>query len=136
MGVTVVDAGVVIAFLDERDVHHAAARAGLDEARDRGDLIVLPASAYSETLVSASRAGDAAVRIVDALVDGLPMTVEAIGRAIAGSAAGLRAHHGRGLRLPDALVLATAQVLGADRVLTTDSDLQGRGVDVELIRGA
>jgi predicted nucleic acid-binding protein len=135
MGVTVVDAGVVIAVLDEGDAHHAAARAGLDEARGRGDQIVLPASAYSEILVSASRAGDAAARIVDAVVDGLPMTVEAIGRTIAASAARLRAHHGRALRLPDALVLATADILGADRVLTTDADLIGRGVDVELIRG-
>lgn len=136
MGVTVVDAGVVIAVLDELDAHHGAARAGLNRARDRGDRIVLPASAYSETLVSASRAGDPAVRIVDGLVDGLPMTVESIGRTIAASAARLRAQHGRALRLPDALVLATAQVLGADRVLTTDTDLQGRGVAVELIGGA
>jgi predicted nucleic acid-binding protein len=51
------------------------------------------------------------------------------------SAARLRAQHGRVLRLPDALVLATAAVLGADRVMTTDTDLEGRGVDVELIRG-
>lgn len=135
MGLTVVDAGVVIAVLDERDAHHAAARVGLDEARGRGDQFVLPASAYSEMLVSANRAGDASKRIVDALVDGLPMSVEAIDRIIAASAARLRAQHGRVLRLPDALVLATAQVLGADRVLTTDADLKGRGVDVELIRG-
>lgn len=133
MGVTVVDARVLIAVLDETDAHHAAARAGLAEARRRGDHLVLPASAYSEALVSANRAGDAAVSIVDALIDGLPMTVEAIGRSIAASAARLRAQFGRALRLPDALVLATAGVIGADGVLTTDADLQGRGVHVELI---
>lgn len=133
MGVTVVDAGVMIAVLNQEDAHHVVARRRLGEARDQGDRLVLPASEYSEMLVSAHRAGDAAVRTVDALVDGMPMTVEAIGRTIAAKAAHLRARHGRALRLPDALVLATADVLAADRVLTTDADLKGRGVDVDLI---
>lgn len=134
MGVTVVDAGVMIAVLNKEDAHHALARLRLGEARDRGDQLVLPASAYSEMLVSANRAGETAVRTVDALVDGMPMSVEAIGRPIAAKAAFLRARYGRALRLPDALVLATADVLGADRVLTTDADLKGRGVDVDLVQ--
>ncbi len=53
MGVTVLDAGVVIALLERRDVHRPAARSALADARDRGDRIILPASAYSEALVGA-----------------------------------------------------------------------------------
>ncbi len=38
--------------------------------------------------------------IVDAVVDGLPLSIEPIDRRIAASAAALRASHGRSLRLP------------------------------------
>jgi len=45
--------------------------------------------------------------------------LESVTPAIAGSAASLRARHSS-LKLPDALVLATADVLGAAKVLTAD----------------
>lgn len=45
MGLTVVDAGVLIGLLDQHDAHHDAAKRALDEARDRVDTIVVPASA-------------------------------------------------------------------------------------------
>lgn len=135
MGVVVLDAGVLIAVLERRDVHHTAATSAIGAARDRGDRLLLPASSYSEILVNPSRSGQAAVDKVDGFVDALPSTVVPMDRMIAASAAALRAAHGRSLRLPDALVLATADVLGADRVMTTDSDLDGRGIDVELVRG-
>ena len=67
------------------------------------------------------------------MVDAMPSTVVPIDRRIAAKAARLRARHGRALRLPDALVLATADVLRADRVLTTDAGLQARGVAVDLV---
>ena len=97
--------------------------------------MLLPASSYSEILVNPSRSGPAAVKEVDGIVDALPGVVVPVDRAIAASAAALRAQHGRALRLPDALVLATADVLRADRVMTTDMDLQGRGLVIELVRG-
>lgn len=136
MGVTVLDAGVVIAILDENDAHHAASVRAIDEASRRGDIVILPASAYSEVLVSPSRAGSDAIGVVDAVVDGLPMVVEPIDRAIAGAAAGLRATHGRRLKLGDALVIATAVVLEADRVITTDAGWPDTPVRVELIAEA
>jgi len=97
---------------------------------------VIPASAYAEILVQPARRGPSEVKAVDGIVDSMPSAVVPIDRVIAASAARFRAQHGRALRLPDALVLAVAHVLGADRVLTTDTDLQGRGVAVELIGGA
>jgi predicted nucleic acid-binding protein len=133
MGVIVLDAGVLIALLERRDANHDASGSAVMAARQRGDRFVLPASTYSEIMVGPSRLGPTAVAAVDGIVDALPMAVVSIDRTIAASAARLRALHGRGLRLPDALVLATAMVIEAERVMTTDSDLRGRGVDIELI---
>ena len=135
MGLTILDAGVVIALLERRDVHHHAASTAIASARDRGDRMILPASTYAEILVNPSRSGPQAVAAVDGFVDELPIEVVPVDRAIAASAAALRARHGRGLRLPDGLVLGTAQVLRADRVMSTDAGLNGRGVEVELVRG-
>ena len=133
MGLTVLDAGVVIAALDAGDVHHAPAIAALREARARGDKLVLPASAYAEALVGPSRRGADAVATLDAFLDALPVTVEPATRDVARHAASFRAAHGRGLKLPDALVLATAGVLDADHVLTTDAGWPAVGVDVRVL---
>lgn len=133
MGLTVVDAGVVIAVLDAGDMHHSAATGALMEARDRGDELVIPVSAYAECLVSPSRSGPAAVAIVDRFLDALPARIEPAAREIGAEAALLRATHGPALRLPDALVVATALVLGADRIMTTDAGWPALRVAVQVI---
>ncbi len=134
MALTILDAGVVIAILDGSDVHHDAAIAAVATAMDRGDDLVLPASAYAEVLVAPHRRGPDAVATVDEFVDALPGDVEPATRAIAAQAAELRAQHGTGLRLPDALVIATALALGAERVLTTDAGWPRLPITVEVIR--
>lgn len=136
MGLTVLDAGVVIALLDAADAHHAAAVASVRIARDRGDVLVLPASAYAECLVSPHRRGPDAVAVVDRFLDALPARVEPADRSIAAAAAALRATHGTALRLPDGLVIATALVLGADRILTTDAGWPAVAVPVEVLATA
>jgi len=136
VALTVLDAGVVIAFFDANDPHYDAARDALTAATDAQDDLVLPASAYSEVLVRPFMRGDTAVDRIDGLIDELPARVEAASRSIAKAAAALRAEHGRTLRLPDALVLATAADLGADRVLTTDRGLYTPGLVVDVIGGA
>lgn len=132
---TVLDAGVVIALLERRDVHRPAAYTALREARNRSDRLVLPASAYSEALVGAIRRGEDHRLDVDRFLDELPARIEPMGRTIAAEAARLRALHGRTLRLPDALVLATARILEADRVVTTDSNLPDIGIPILVIGG-
>jgi predicted nucleic acid-binding protein len=47
--------------------------------------------------------------------------------------AALRAAHGTSLRLPDALVVATAIVRSADRILTTDAGWPAATVPVEVL---
>ena len=133
MELTVLDAGILIAVLDGTDVHHAAASETVRSALERGDRLVLPASAYAEILVAPHRRGGEAVATVDAFVDALPAAVEPATRAVATQAAELRARHGARLRLPDALVVATAVVLGARRVLTTDAGWPDLPVPVEIV---
>ena len=113
MGPTAYDAGLLITVLDTGDPHHAQAREALTAARKRGDELVLPASVYAEGLVSPSRRGPEAVATTDQFIDALPARVEPVSRAMGAAATALRATHGRALRLPDALVVATGRVLGS-----------------------
>lgn len=135
MALTVLDAGVIIGVLDAGDAHHAGARTALAAALDRGDQLAMPASAFAECLVAPARSGRDAMRAVDELLADLPAEVEPITRQVASRAALLRAKHGSRLRLPDALVLATALHLRAERVLTTDGGWPDVGVAVEVIGG-
>ncbi len=133
MGVTVLDSGVLIAILDRDDAHHRAALAAVSSALERYDDLVVPVSAYAEAHVTPSRNGAPAIAIYDGLVDGLPSRVEPASRTIGAAAAELRARFGPVLKLPDALVIATAQVLQADRILTTDRGWPTTGVPVEIV---
>ena len=134
MALTVLDAGVIIGILDSRDPHHEAARRAVVAAIERGDALGVPASAYAECLVGPSRRGREAIRVVDDFLSDLPAEVEPITRQVATLAAQLRARHGRRLRLPDALVLATALHLRAERVITTDAGWPRAGVAVDVLR--
>ena len=133
MGLTVLDAGVIIGILDARDAHHQEARKALAAVLEAGDQLAVPASVYAEVLVAPSRRGAAAVRAVDAFVYDLPADVEPVTRQLAKRAAELRARHGGRLRLPDALVVATALHLRAHRILTTDREWPEVDVEVETV---
>jgi predicted nucleic acid-binding protein len=116
VAIVVLDASVVIALLDAGDAHHAAAVAAVGRARR--EALVLPASAYAEVLVDPWRSGLDAVAVVRGFVKDLGIRVEPLTADVAERAASLRARHGS-LRLPDALVLATAEALEA-AALTCD----------------
>jgi predicted nucleic acid-binding protein len=133
VALTILDAGVIIGLLDAEDAHHAAARKALVAALERGDELAIPASAFAECLVAPARRGREAMRVIDDLLADLPAEVEPITRQVASRAAQLRARHGSRLRLPDALVLATALHLRAERVLTTDAGWPATGIGVEVI---
>ena len=135
MALIVVDAGVVIAVLDSHDVHHQPARDALGGVLDRGDSLVLPASAYAEILVAPLRAGHGTAA-VDLMIDTLPLGIRDATRVIARRAAELRARHGSRLRLPDALVVATGMELGAASIMTTDSRWPKLPIRVEVLRAA
>jgi predicted nucleic acid-binding protein len=113
------DAGVLIGFLDADDAHHAGARTVIAGALDQGDRLGMAASALAECLVGPARRGVAAIDLVHDLCQRLPIAVVGLDLEIATSAARLRARH-RTLRLPDALVVATAAVRQADTLVTSD----------------
>jgi len=119
MGLTHLDAGVIIAFLDADDEHHDAARSALSDALDNAQRLSIAASALAECLVGAARRSPKAVELVRTVIDRLPVSVVQLDEDIATQAAMLRARH-RSLKLPDALVIATAEHSSADRLITTD----------------
>lgn len=119
MGLVHVDAGVIIGFLDGSDTHHANARTMLASSLQDGESIAIAASALAECLAGPARQGDDSIRTVRNLVDRLPIAIVPLDVDIATTAARLRATHRR-LRLPDALVIATAIEARADRLVTTD----------------
>ncbi|MGH9270773.1 MAG: PIN domain-containing protein, partial [Ilumatobacteraceae bacterium] len=75
MALTVVDAGVVIGFLDRGDPHHHAATDALAATLDRSDRVVIPSSALAELLVGPARHGGDAVTAVLQLIERLPLEV-------------------------------------------------------------
>lgn len=116
--IVVLDTSVVIAFREPADAHHARAVAAF--TRHQGEELVLPASAYAEALVGPSRRGPAAIASFDRFISDLAARIEPLTREIARQAARLRSRH-VSLRPPDALILATGDVLDADLVLTADA---------------
>lgn len=135
MGTVVLDASVVLALLDPQDTLHQAATTALREHRAGGAQFALPASVLAEVLVGVARIGDQALeqrrdQIVAAF--GPPVALD---ESVAVNAARIRATH-RSLRLPDAVVLATAQILDATAVLTGDKQWQKVDSRVRLIHTA
>jgi predicted nucleic acid-binding protein len=115
VALVVLDASVVIGHLDAADALHSQATTYLREHSD--DDLRLPASAYAEALVEPARSrriGD-----LQEAVAAMGVVIEPITSVIAEHAASLRAGS-RSIRLADAFVVATAEVLDADEVVTGD----------------
>ena len=112
MGLIVLDASVLIAIVDSSDVHHIAAREAIDAGRDAGDRFVVPVVAYAEYMAEPSGDDPEALTFREGLIDAIPARVEPASREIGRRAAEIRARDGRRLRMPDALIIATAVVWG------------------------
>ena len=119
MGLTHLDAGVIIGFLDAEDAHHGEATSTLTQALDKADQLAMAASAFAECLVGPARRSEQAIQVVTATFERLPIQIIDLNPEIAIEAARLRSRH-RSLRLPDALVIATSAVSEADQLVTTD----------------
>jgi predicted nucleic acid-binding protein len=132
MGTVVLDASIVLALFDAEDSLHVPAVAAARHRRGAGDEFLLPASVLAEVLVGAARRGDEELNTRRALAIAAFGSPHPINEKVAVAAARRRARH-RSLRLPDALVLATADVVGADAVLTGDKRWEGMDPRIQVI---
>jgi predicted nucleic acid-binding protein len=121
--VSVLDASVLIALLDEQDVGRRVARAAVEESKSDHDLLI-PVTAFLESIVAPYRRSRRDGQRAEAALTALGGLVD-VTRDIASRAAQLRAS--RQIKLPDALILATAMKVAADQILTLDR--RWRGVD-------
>jgi predicted nucleic acid-binding protein len=127
----VLDSSVLLGLADATDALHTASVAALRERQEME--FIVPASVFAEIMVGAMRLGERTAQRIEDMVDELASTVQPIDRGIAREAAAIRARRS-GIRLPDALVLATGVVLGAE-VLTADKrwrDEPGRVAVLEV----
>ena len=136
MGLIVLDTSVLIALVDASDVHHAAARDFIERARAAGDLFIVPVAAYAEYMVRPFQDDPDKVDFREALIDAIPARVESATREVGREAAAIRARYGRRVPLPDALIIATAVVLGADQVVTADAGWPPQAVPVTVLKAS
>jgi predicted nucleic acid-binding protein len=119
MALIVLDASVLIGFLDPTDELHGRARAAL-QARDVVEEVwVVPTTVCAELLVGAYRAGDDEGNLAERFLSEGVERIEPATFEIARTAARIRAEHAR-LSLADAFVLATGEVVDAAMTLTAD----------------
>ena len=119
MATVALDADVLIGFLEPTDAQHGRAVEAVAPYLAPGHRVVLGASVYAEALVRPLSLGRP--EIVDDFLAAARVRVLDITPQVARRAAALRAEH-RGLRLPDALSLASALDAGAE-LLTLDDRL-------------
>jgi predicted nucleic acid-binding protein len=113
------DSNAVIGFLDSSDPFHEAADKRIRELLEEGGLLSASVVTYAEVLAGAKLGhhDEAAVRgfFVDLISSVMPVDL-----AVAERAAELRAER-RSLRMPDALILAGADVDDeVDRIICSD----------------
>ena len=127
---SVLDASVIIALLDEADAGRVVAREAVARSQVDHDLLI-PVTAFSEPIVAPYRRSRRdGQRAEDALAS-LGRLVE-VTRDIASQAAQLRAT--RQIKLSDALILATATIVSADQILTLDQRWRGIDRRVRLLK--
>lgn len=122
-GRVVLDAGVLIALFDADDAHNPAAAESVKKVLKSRGSFLLSAATYAEFLVGPMRKGPMFVRRAEShfrLIRDIEIVDVDVDHA---RRAALRRAEDRRLKLPDALVIATADLAGAERVLTTDRRL-------------
>lgn len=120
MGSVVLDTSVVIAWFDPADAHHREVRLRLDQLRADGIGLTISTVSYAELRSSRNQLQrQRAEELADALGERAVIPVD---RVVAERAGEIRSHK-PSVRLPDALIAATAYAVGADTLLTTDRRL-------------
>jgi predicted nucleic acid-binding protein len=132
VGTVVLDTSVVLALFDPLDALHVPAATAARRRRDAGDDFLLPASALAELLVGAARQGQTEINGKLRLATAAFGPPHPLDETVAVATAIRRVRH-RSLRLPDALVLATADVVSAQAVLTGDRRWRSLDPRIEVV---
>jgi predicted nucleic acid-binding protein len=122
----VIDASVQVAILNDADRHHSAALGWYREALVSGEPLAAPSLLVAEVAAALRRGlGDAALakRAIEELLAGSEVTLVAVDRSLAVSAAEIAADHG--LRACDAVYVALAADLG-EPLVALDRDQTAR----------
>jgi predicted nucleic acid-binding protein len=131
----VLDSGAVVGFLDRQDALHEAADAAVRELV-RGNRLLASVVTYAEVLTGA-RLGHHNEDAVAGFFVGLLSAVLPVDVAVADKAADLCSRF-QSLRMPDALILATAEMdPEVDLIVTGDQQLTrvtGLRTSVRLLR--
>lgn len=135
MGSALIDSTVLIGFLDADDALHEASVAAFRQLSASHRLVV-SAISYAEVLTAVTlghHSQDPVIRFFEALI-GEVLPVE---EAVAQRAAALRGGR-RSLRLPDALILATAEEnKDVERVVCADAEwpkIDGLRCGIDLVK--
>jgi len=129
VGLTFLDTSAVVGFLDADDALHPSARSAVLGALRDGERLAVSIIGWAEALASV-RLGHHDERVLRAFRLDLALEVVALDEPTAERAADLRV---AGLRLPDALVLASAERSGATQVVTGDRRWVTAGVNVPVL---
>ncbi len=132
---TLLDSTVIVGFLDTDDALHEVSVAKLREMAGSSSFAASVVS-YAEVMTGAEL-GHHPVKRVQGFFDALVRELIPVDRAIAGRAAKIRGKR-RSLPMPDALILATADLHGeVDTVLCADGDwskVKGLDCHVEMLK--
>jgi predicted nucleic acid-binding protein len=134
VALVLVDSVVVAGYLDRDDAFHTASDQRLRSLAGR-DRLIASVVTYAELLTGAGT-GHHEEDLVRGFFAELVDDLLPVDRPVAERAAGLLAAKA-GLRLPDAMILATAERCGADLVIGGDATwakIPGYGCEVELLR--
>ncbi|HEU4976067.1 MAG TPA: PIN domain-containing protein [Baekduia sp.] len=140
MGLTLVDTGVIVGFLDADDALHGPAHEAFETRMRAGAFFCASAVTYAE-LLTGVELGHHDATVVHGFLDGLSIGVLPVDDAVAEEAARIRGGQRDGrsrsrrarLQMPDALILATAATVpGVDEVVVADRDWVGIDVGVDI----
>ena len=115
-----VDTAPLIYFFEDNDTYIKRLTAFFDQVAESNVVLVTSMVTYIEILTHPERTGDKrlAAKYRDFLTNSEQISMYPLNVSVADAAVRLRAGHQ--LKTPDAIQLATAEVCGADHVVTND----------------
>lgn len=143
MRAVLLDTGPVVGLLHDRDVHHDTAITALTQSVEHGRALITTWEVVGEaftlirTRLSATGRSVPAMTVLDWAEEGGAMVVQSADADQRRAVQILRLHRDLRLSYVDALVLAIADRLGVEEVLTVDAHLSavdlGRGLLVTVV---